>query len=178
MNNKQVQKNLLTLVTTAMFAAMITLTTAYLFHIPVGTAGGYIHLGDAFIYLAACFLPMPYAVAGSAVGAALADALSPGGMVWVIPTLIIKSLMVLPFTSRPAKILPLRNILACVVSGVICMGGYYVAEGIMTGNWISPLATLWAGFIQSGGSAAVFLVIGFALDRAGLKQRLNSRLAG
>ena len=171
------QKNLLTLVTTAMFAAMITLTTAYLFHIPVGTAGGYIHLGDTFIYLAACFLPAPYAVVGSAVGAALADVLSPGGVVWVIPTLIIKALMVLPFTSKSAKIIPVRNIMACVISGVICMGGYYVAEAVMTGNWMSPLASLWAGFIQSGGSAAVFLVIAFALDKAGIKQRLNNRFA-
>ena len=171
------QKNLLTLVTTAMFAAMITLTTAYLFHIPVGTAGGYIHLGDTFIYLAACFLPVPYAVVGSAVGAALADVLSPGGVVWVIPTLIIKALMVLPFTSKSAKIIPVRNIMACVISGVICMGGYYVAEAVMTGNWMSPLASLWAGFIQSGGSAAVFLVIAFALDKAGIKQRLNNRFA-
>ena len=36
----------------AMLAAVIALTTAYLFHIPVGGNGGYIHIGDAFVYLA------------------------------------------------------------------------------------------------------------------------------
>ena len=55
-------------IVTALFAAMICLTTAYLFHIPVGTAGGYIHLGDAFIYLAAAFLPTPYAMAAAGIG--------------------------------------------------------------------------------------------------------------
>ena len=37
----------------AVFAALIFVTTAYLFHIPTGFNGGYVHLGDAFIYLAA-----------------------------------------------------------------------------------------------------------------------------
>lgn len=175
---KRVEKNIWSLVLAAMFAAMITLTTAYLFHIPVGSAGGYIHLGDAFIYLAACFLPAPYAVASAAVGAALADALSPGGMVWVIPTLIIKSLMVVPFTSKSPKILTIRNGIACLASGVICIAGYYLAEAVMTGNWLAPLATLWAGFIQSGGSAAVYLLVAFSLDKVGIKQRFSARMIG
>ena len=37
---------------TGLMAAMITLMTAYLCHIPTGINGGYIHLGDAVIYLA------------------------------------------------------------------------------------------------------------------------------
>ena len=45
----------------ALFAAAIALATAYLLHIPLPT-GGYVHLGDTLIYLAACLLPTPYAV--------------------------------------------------------------------------------------------------------------------
>ena len=37
------------LTTTALFAALVCLATAYLFHIPVGVNGGYIHIGDALI---------------------------------------------------------------------------------------------------------------------------------
>ena len=44
---------------TGLMAAMITLMTAYLCHIPTGINGGYIHLGDAVIYLAAALLPTP-----------------------------------------------------------------------------------------------------------------------
>ncbi|MFY9379232.1 MAG: ECF transporter S component, partial [Acutalibacteraceae bacterium] len=58
----KVNKTLTNIVTTALFAAIIAVTTAYIFHIPVGTNGGYIHIGDCFIYLAACFLPLPYAM--------------------------------------------------------------------------------------------------------------------
>ena len=56
------------LTTAALFAAAIAVMTAYMFHIPIPT-GGYIHLGDALIYLAACLLPAPYAAAAAAAAA-------------------------------------------------------------------------------------------------------------
>ena len=39
---------------TAVMAALTTLMTAYIFHIPVGVNGGYVHLGDTMIYLHFC----------------------------------------------------------------------------------------------------------------------------
>ena len=63
------QRNAQRLLTvSAMCAAMITLATAYLFHIPTGMNGGYIHLGDTFVYLAGSLLPAPYACAAAAIG--------------------------------------------------------------------------------------------------------------
>ena len=53
---------------TGLFAAMITLMTAYICHIPYGANGGYIHFGDALIYIAAVLLPRPYALAAAAIG--------------------------------------------------------------------------------------------------------------
>ena len=96
------------LTSAAMFAAMITLTTAYLFHIPIGANGGYIHFGDAFIYLAASLLPMPYACAAAAIGGGLADFLS-GVPIWVIPTMIIKPLTAVWFTSHSERLLCRRS---------------------------------------------------------------------
>lgn len=58
---------------TGLFAAMIALMTAYIFHIPYGANGGYIHFGDALIYIAAVLLPRPYALAAAAIGGGLAD---------------------------------------------------------------------------------------------------------
>ena len=69
------RENLRLLVTAALFAAAITVMTAYMLHIPIPT-GGYIHLGDALIYLAACLLPVPCAAAAAAIGAGLADLLT------------------------------------------------------------------------------------------------------
>ena len=56
------------LTATGMMAALITLMTAYIFHIPIGGNGGYVHLGDALIYLSAAILPAPYAMAAGAIG--------------------------------------------------------------------------------------------------------------
>ena len=60
MNEKQ-QKPVTLLTVTGLFAAIITLMTAYICHIPYGANGGYIHFGDALIYVAAVILPRPYA---------------------------------------------------------------------------------------------------------------------
>ena len=87
---------------TGLFAAMITIMTAWLFHIPYGANGGYIHFGDALIYLAAVLLPRPYAMAAAALGGGLADLLT--APVWAPATMIIKMLIVLPFTSQDGRI--------------------------------------------------------------------------
>ena len=60
------KENLHQLTVTALFAAAITVMTAYMLHIPIPT-GGYIHLGDTLIYLAACLLPFPYAAAAATI---------------------------------------------------------------------------------------------------------------
>lgn len=61
----QKKTDLRNLVTAAVFAAAIAATTAYVLHIPLPT-GGYVHVGDALIYLAACLLPLPWAMAAGA----------------------------------------------------------------------------------------------------------------
>ena len=157
---------------TAVFAALIFVTTAYLLHIPIGVNGGYVHLGDAFIYLAASFLPTPLACIASAIGAGLADALT-GSYIWVIPTIIIKPLMAVGFTCKGTKILSKRNLLMAVVGGLICTAGYYVAEAILVGNWIAPLLAIPAGLFQPLGSLVLYYAASFALDRVGIKQKLR-----
>ncbi len=88
---------LILLVLSALFAAMITVMTAFLFHIPIGVNGGYLHFGDALIYLAASMLPAPYACTAAAVGAGLADIVS-GAPIWAPFTLVIKACIALLFT--------------------------------------------------------------------------------
>ena len=160
-------------VLTAIFSAIICVTTAFLFHIPVGTAGGYIHLGDAFIYLAGAFLPMPFAMAAAGIGAALADILT-GAPHWAIFTFLIKAVMVMCFTDKSDKILCVRNGIASVAAGLIGIMGYYFAEVWMFGNWITPLwSSLTGGTIQAGGGAAVFLLCAAAFDRADIKTKIR-----
>ena len=61
-NHAMTNQSVRLLTSTAIFAAMITVMTAYICHVPVGTNGGYIHFGDSLIYLATTLLPTPYAL--------------------------------------------------------------------------------------------------------------------
>lgn len=159
------------LTTTAVFAALIALMTAYILHIP--TANGYIHIGDSLIYLAVCILPRPYAMVAAALGGGIADLLT--APVWVLPTMIIKPLITIPFINKGDKIICLRNIIAPVLAYFISTAGYYVAELIMFGNEkVAFLSSIASNFLQSFGSAVVFYLFAFALDKIHFKSRLFS----
>lgn len=159
------------LIISALFAALITVMTAYICHIPFGSSGGYFHLGDTLIYLAAVILPKPYAILASLIGAGLADFLT--APVWVIPTVIIKSLICLPFTSKGAKIISLRNIISVFICCAITIIGYYLAEGIMYGNWVAALYGTLGNVAQSSLSGALFIIVGFFIDKNDIKKRLK-----
>ncbi len=163
---------LIPLIISALFAAMITVMTAFLFHIPIGVNGGYLHFGDALIYLAASFLPAPYACAAAAVGAGLADVVS-GAPVWAPFTLAIKVCIALLFTAKKPTLLNKRNALALLGAWPITCGGYYIAEAVITGNWIVPVAGLLPNTIQAAGSAVLFVLIALALDKVRFKNRLK-----
>lgn len=108
---------------TGLMAAMITLMTAYICHIPVGHNGGYIHFGDSLICIAAALLPTPYALAAAAIGGGLADLLT--APMWAPATIIIKMLITIPFTNKSAKIITVRNIVATVIAYLISGTCYF-----------------------------------------------------
>ncbi len=149
-----------------LFAALIALFTAYILHIPAGP-NGYIHLGDALIYLAAALLPTPYAMAAGAIGGGLADLLT--APMWAPATVIIKILIVIPFTSKHNKLLAKRNLIAPVIAMLITITGYYFAELILYGKETAFLVSVTSNSIQGLGSAAVFYILGAALDKTGIK---------
>jgi len=154
---------------TGIMAALITLMTAYICHIPIGVNGGYVHFGDSLIYLAAALLPKPYAMLAAAVGGGMADLLT--APMWVVATVFIKMLLVLPFTNKNKKVMCLRNVIALVIAGVISVIGYTVAEYFLFGTWSVLLISLLPGMIQSVGSAVFFVMFGLALDKVHIKDR-------
>ncbi|MHC1747257.1 MAG: TIGR04002 family protein [Cellulosilyticaceae bacterium] len=167
---KQSEKTRL-MVLTAMIAALVFIATRI--NIPLGINNRIIHVGDAVIYLAACILPMPYAMLSSAIGAGLADFTTPGCIIWVIPTMIIKPLLVVCFTSKTQKFIVKRTVLGVFLAGIVGLLGYALAEGFLFGNFIAPLIGLPASSLQPIGSALIFLSLGFAFDKMKIKNTLN-----
>lgn len=156
------------LVSAALFAALVCVTTAYFLHIPVGN-GGYVHIGDTFIYLAAVLLPTPYAALAAAIGAGMADVLT-GAANWAFATIIIKPILVLFFTNKSNKIINVRNIIAAIMAGVVGTILYMIAEGIMYGSFQAAFVLSIVGLIQPIGSFIVFVVLGLVFDRIKIKE--------
>lgn len=157
------------LTSTAIFAAMITLMTAYICHVPVGVNGGYVHFGDGLIYIAATLLPTPYALAAAAIGGGLADLLT--APMWTVATVIIKMIITIPFTSKSSKIITPRNVIATGIAFLLSGTGYYIAEAILFGTETAFLMSLSGSFVQSFGSAIVFIVLGLFLDKLNFKNK-------
>ncbi|MBU5335672.1 TIGR04002 family protein [Intestinibacter bartlettii] len=171
-NNKNVSVRTRNLVTSALLASIICLVTGYILHIPT-VNGGYVHIGDAIIYLSAAVLPLPYAIACSAVGAGLAD-LTTGAFIWVIPTMIIKPILVLFFSSKSDKIITVRNVIAAFLAGIVGITLYMVAEGLLFGNMKAAFALTAVGLIQPIGSFISFIILGIVLDKVNFKKFYNA----
>lgn len=146
-----------------LFAALTALLTAVL-HIPVGN--GYVHCGDAVIYLAAVMLPLPYAAGAAAVGGALADVLS-GYAVYALPTFIIKAMLAAVFSAvGGTQMLEKRRILAMILCGLVSVTGYWLTAVILYGGWAAQFVeTVPGNCMQAIASGIVYAVIAAAMAR-------------
>ena len=152
----------------SIFMALVFIFTAFL-QIPVNN--GYIHIGDSLIYISACLLPFPYAIAVSAGGALLADCLTRFAF-WAPGSIIIKSLTVLLF-SRKKNIINIHNLLALIPAAILCAGGYYLYEALINSNYIAPLAGIPSSIVQSTASSIIFVMLGYTLDKINFKSKIN-----
>ena len=174
--NKKHSDRTLRIVIAAMFSAMIAVMTAFV-QIKTPT-GGYVHLGDSMIYLAASFLPMPYAVAAAAIGGGIADLLVYPET--IIYTVIIKAVNAVFFSSKGEKLLTKRNALMTIPSGLVTIVGYSLSKllrMLLAGDSLQSaiVNALWKApenSIQALASALIFIVIALALDKAQIKKRM------
>lgn len=159
-----------TLVTASLIAALITLSIL-IFRIPTAFNKGYIHIGDVFVYIGATLLPWNYAFFAAAIGGGLADLLS-GGVIWIIPTIIIKGVTTLFFTSKGKNIINKRNKIAIFLSAIFGVSLYYLYGALITGNFIAPLVSLGIEIVQPIVSGVIFIIIGKALDKINFKSKI------
>ena len=83
------------------------------------------------------------------------------------------------FSNKKEKILTLRNILAVIPSGILCIVGYSFYEGtVMAGEF--SMGALTAAFtqtpsylVQIGTSAALFVAVSLLLDRIEFKKKFK-----
>lgn len=134
-------------VMTALMIAIITISIMFI-KIPIPGTQGYVHLGDAMIFLSVLVLGWKYGAIAAAIGGALGDIMG-GAALWAPWTFTIKFLMALimglfiagTMKKRQFTIagVPIMELVGMILAGLVMVVGYYVAEGLMVGNWASPI---------------------------------------
>ncbi len=165
MRNKKIFK----MAVTAMFTAMIFVLTRFV-SVPVAT--GYVHFGDALVYLAASTLGGPWAIFAAAVGEMLAD-VAYGYFTYAPATLIVKALIAIPFVAvnkKSEKILTPITALFTIPAGIITIGGYFITDLIIDKAY--AVVNIPGNLIQAAGSAVIFIILAAAFDSGKIKKKL------
>lgn len=151
------------MVITAVFIALTFVITTYInVRIPfIPANGGLVHLGNVPVFVAAAIFGKRTGALTGAVGLGLFDLLN-GWVSWAPFTFVICGLIGYVY----GVVMKGRNhigfhVLAVFLAVVIKIAGYYVAEGIIYGNWVAPAASIPGNIVQivTAGIIAVPLVI-------------------
>lgn len=181
------------IVMTAMMICII-MVSIILFRIPIPFTQGYVNLSDAMVFLAVIMLGYKYGAVAAGIGGMLGDLMA-GFAIWAPWTFVIKASMALIFglmvrfaLSRSEQTRRSRSkensrtgdkgfisaeIIGMILAGSYMTAGYYVAEGIMYGNWI--IAAL--GIPWNIAQFAVGIVLSVALSGALARTSLRSVMA-
>ena len=165
-------RNLKFLCISSVLTAMIIIFSI-LFPIPI--PGGFLFLGDLFIYIAAVLLPKPYAIATAAIGGTLSDILL-SYTVYAPFTFVIKALLVLCFKNDSTRCLTRRNLISPVIGLLITIGGYFIADWIISGKlggFAYALLSVPFNALQAGVAGGAFIAIAALLDKLHLKSILK-----
>ena len=118
------------LVFTALMTCLVLLGTI-LFRIPIPMTQGYVHLGDAMIYIGVLLLGKKHGAVAAALGSSLGDVLG-GFAFWAPWSFIIKFAMAFVAGSLIEK---RSKVFSLIAGGLVMCAGYLIAERIMYGSW-------------------------------------------
>lgn len=135
-------------------AALVFVMT-YVPKVPVPMTGGYVHLGDGAVFLAALLLG-PLGIPAAAIGSGLADILG-GYLVYALPTMVIKAVVALIAWKVWREGSWARAVIAFVLAEITMVAGYFAFESVMYGA-AAAWAAVGANCIQGVAGAVLGLV--------------------
>ena len=161
-NNRVKTKDL---VETALLTALVFVSTAFInIKLPILSSGGLVHLGNVMLFTSALLFGKKKGAIAGAIGMGLFD-LTSGWALWAPFTFIIRGVMgyiigSIAYSKNRNGQNIMVNAIAIVVSGIFMIAGYYVAEIILYGNFLAPVASIPGNITQ----LVVGLVIGLPLS--------------
>ena len=155
---------------TALFIALTYVFTAFVnVRLPITANGGLIHLGNVPLFICAILFGKKSGALAGGIGMGLFDLLS-GWTAWAPFTFIIVAIMGYVVGAITEKHHGLGfDTLAIAAACVIKVVGYYIAEGIIYGNWIAPVTSIPGNLFQIGVAAVVVLIVIEPLRKAANK---------
>ncbi len=129
---------------TAMLTSMIAVVTIFL---KINSPIGYFHLGDAVMFTFALIFPLKISLPAGVIGMGMADLLS-GYYAYIVPTIIIKAVMVLLihyFKCSSSRI----NYVTCVIVGTLGTILYFITGLILYQNISQQITYLPLDILQA-----------------------------
>lgn len=144
----------------AVFIALTYVFTAFVnIRLPFIPNGGLIHLGNIPLFIGALVFGWKTGMIAGGIGMALFDITTPWA-VWAPFTLIIVGAMgAVSGLISQKKISLVRNIISIMAALLIKIIGYYFAEVILYGNWITPFTSIIGNICQVVIAAVIVLPI-------------------
>ena len=153
------------MVETALLTALVFVATSFI-NIPLpGASGGLMHLGTVMLVIVSLVFGKEKCAIAGAVGMAIFDLSSPYAL-WAPFTFVIRGVMgyvlgAISYSNNKNGENIILNIFALIVSGILMIGGYYISEVILYGNWFAPMASIPGDITQ----IVMALIIGIPMAK-------------
>lgn len=148
--------------------ALVFIATGFInLRLPIVANGGLIHLGNVPLFLAAIIFGKKTGAISGAIGMALFDLFS-GWTLWAPFTFVIVGIMgwvVGKITEDKSHNTILWYVIAILAALAIKIVGYYIAEGIIYGNWVAPAASIPGNIVQILTAAVIVLPLAKPLKK-------------
>lgn len=160
-----------------LFIALVYVATRFI-NVPGPTAGGLFHLGNVMAFTIAIVFGKRAGAISAAFGMALFD-LTSSYFIWAPFTFVIRFAMgyimghlAANSHSSKKKFISL-NLTGVIISTIIMIGGYYIAEAIFTSSFVIPLESIWGNFMQCVFGAVIGLPVSYYLKSALEKRSIS-----
>ena len=154
----------------AIMSALVFIAT---FLIKIPSLNGYTHIGDSMVIISALILGKKKGALAAGLGAALCDLLS-GYMQYVIPTFLIKAIMVLIIATISENLINKTKfawIFGAIIGSTFQVIGYYLVEAILYG-FAGALASVPANIIQSIVGMTLAVILATVFEKSNILKKL------
>ncbi|MBS4539025.1 ECF transporter S component [Clostridium sp. D2Q-11] len=160
------------MVITSLLIGLVFIFTKFInIRLPISINGGLIHMGTVMLVITSINFGKKKGAISGAFGMAIFDIVS-GWTAWAPFTFVVRGVMgyiIGRISEKKDGKSVIYNFIAVIIGGIWMIGGYYLTEYILYGNFFAPVTSIPGNAIQ----IALALVIGIPLSLIIKKSNVN-----